>query len=76
VEEFIHTLEQLLPQAHGLIKAQGKRLPIGADLEDSALKHDLGEATRTPPEEGIGETANILERLDREGRLKTKDLES
>jgi nucleoside-diphosphate-sugar epimerase len=76
VEEFIHTLEQLLPQAQGLIKAQGKQLPIAADLDDSALRHDLGEDPRTPLEEGIGETANIFERLDREGRLETKDLEN
>jgi nucleoside-diphosphate-sugar epimerase len=76
VEEFIHTLEQLLPQAHGLIKAQGKQLPIAADLDDSALKHDLGEDPRTPLEEGIRETANIFERLEREGRLETKDLET
>src|SRR5271157_6668902 len=30
VEEFIHTLEQLIPDAQGLIKAQGKHLPIAA----------------------------------------------
>jgi nucleoside-diphosphate-sugar epimerase len=76
VEEFIHTLEQLLPQAHGLIKAQGKQLPIAPDLDDSALQHDLGEAPRTPLEEGIRETANIFERLGREGRLETKELET
>jgi nucleoside-diphosphate-sugar epimerase len=76
VEDFIDTLEQLLPQAHGLIKAQGKQLPIAADLDDSALKHDLGEDPHTPLEEGIRETVNIFERLDREGRLETKELES
>jgi nucleoside-diphosphate-sugar epimerase len=76
VEDFIHTLEQVLPHADGLIKARGKQLPIAADLDDSALKHDLGEAPRTPLEEGIRETVNIFERLDREGRLETKELES
>jgi hypothetical protein len=40
------------------------------------LKHDLGEAPRTPLEEGILETVNIFERLDREGRLETKELDS
>ncbi|MGD0012608.1 MAG: NAD(P)-dependent oxidoreductase [Terriglobia bacterium] len=76
VEDFIHTLEQVLPHTGGLIKAQGKPLPIAADLDDSALKHDLGEDPRTPLEEGIRETADIFERLDREGRLETKELES
>jgi nucleoside-diphosphate-sugar epimerase len=76
VEEFIHTLEQLLPQARGLIKAQGKKLPIAPDLDDSALRHDLGEDLHTPLQEGIRETANIFERLEREGRLETKELET
>jgi nucleoside-diphosphate-sugar epimerase len=76
VEEFIHTLEQLLPQARGLIKAQGKKLPIAPDLDDSALRHDLGEDLRTPLEDGIMETANIFERLEREGRLETKEMET
>jgi len=76
VEEFINRLEQLLPQAHGLIKARGKQLPIAPDLDDSSLKHDLGEDPRTPLEEGVRETASIFEGLEREGRLETKDLES
>jgi nucleoside-diphosphate-sugar epimerase len=76
VEEFIQTLERLLPEAQGLIKAQGKKLPIAPDLDDSALRHDLGEDLRTPLEEGIKETASIFERLEREGRLETKDIES
>ena len=76
VEDFIHTLEQVLPHAAGLIKAQGKPLPIAADLDDSALKHDLGQDPHTPLEEGIRETANIFERLNREGRLESKELES
>jgi nucleoside-diphosphate-sugar epimerase len=69
-------LEQVLPHADGLIKAHGKQLPIAADLDDSALKHDLGEDPRTPLEERIRETADIFERLNREGRLETKELES
>jgi len=76
VEEFIQTLERLLPEAQGLIKAQGKKLPIAPDLDDSALRHDLGEDLYTPLEEGIKETASIFERLEREGRLETKDIET
>jgi hypothetical protein len=76
VEQFIQTLEALLPEAKGLITARGNQLPIAADLDDSALRHDLGEDLRTPLEEGIRETASIFERLEREGRLETKDIES
>jgi nucleoside-diphosphate-sugar epimerase len=75
VQEFLATLEQILPQAHTLIKAEGKPLPIAADLDDSALQHDLGCVPRTPLEEGIRETAAIFERLRRAGRLDTEDLE-
>jgi nucleoside-diphosphate-sugar epimerase len=76
VEEFIRVLEQVLPQAQGLITARGKPLPIAPDLDDSALKHDLGHELHTPLEEGIRETANIFARLAEEGRLETHDLES
>jgi nucleoside-diphosphate-sugar epimerase len=75
VEDFIHTLEQVFPQAAGLIDARGRQLPIAPDLDDSALMHDLGEDPRTPLQEGIRETAAIFARLDREGRLETKELE-
>jgi nucleoside-diphosphate-sugar epimerase len=75
MEEFLERLAQILPQARELITARGKHLPIAPDLDDSALKQDLGEVPNTPLEEGIRETASIFERLAQEGRLDTKDLE-
>ncbi len=75
VEDFISTLERVLPQASGLIRAQGKPMPIAGDLDDSALKRDLGEDPCTPLDEGIGETAEIFERLEQQGRLDAGDLE-
>ena len=74
VPEFLATLEQVLPQARTLIKAEGKPLPIAADLDDSALQRDLGGVPRTPLEEGIRETAAIFERLRGAGALDTQDL--
>jgi nucleoside-diphosphate-sugar epimerase len=76
IEEFIATLERVLPGARRLVKAEGKPLAIAADLDDSALQHDLGRVPSTPLEEGIRETAEIFERLHREGRLDAKDLDS
>ena len=75
VDDFISTLEHVVPQARGIIKAEGKPLPIAADLDDSALQHDLKEVPRTPLEEGIRETAAIFERLHKEGKLETQDLD-
>ena len=76
VQEFLATLEQIPPQAHTLIKAEGEPLPIAADLDDSALQHDLGCVPRTSLEEGIRETAATFEHLRRAGRLDTQDLET
>ena len=75
IEGFIATLEKVYPQSRGLIRAEGKPLPIAADLDDSALVRDLGNVPRTPLDEGIQKTVKIFERLQREGRLETKDLD-
>lgn len=75
VEDFVRTLGEVAPRSRGLVRAEGKALPIAADLDDSALVHDLGEVPRTPLAEGIRQTLEIFERLHREGRLDTKDLE-
>ncbi len=74
--QFIETLTRLLPQARGLVRAEGQPLPIAYDLDDSALVRDLGEVPRTPLEDGIRETADLFTRLHREGRLDTRDLDT
>jgi len=75
VEDFVKTLEAVEPRARGLIRAEGKHVPIAADLDNSALRRDLGKVPATPLEEGIRETAMIFARLQREGRLDVQDLE-
>ena len=62
------------PRLDTLVKAEGNPVPVSSDFDDSALQHDLGSVPRTPLEEGIRETAAIFERLNREGRLDTQDL--
>jgi nucleoside-diphosphate-sugar epimerase len=76
MEEFIAVLERILPRARGLIKAEGKALPIAADLDDSSLQRDFGSIPHTPLEAGIRETAEIFQRLQGEGRLDMHDLAS
>lgn len=75
LDEFLGTLERVLPHAKGLISAVGKPLPIAYDLDDSLLVRDLGDIPRTPLEQGIAKTAEIFDRLHREGRLDASDLE-
>lgn len=76
VEEFIATLERVYPRSRGLIGAEGRALPIAPDLDDAALVEDLGDVPRTPLEKGISETVRIFERLQAEGKLDAKDLET
>src|SRR3989441_1170239 len=76
VEEFLATLDRVFPGSRGMIRAEGPPLPIAYDLDDSLLVHDLAEVPRTPLEQGIRQTAEIFDRLRREGRLDTKDLEN
>jgi nucleoside-diphosphate-sugar epimerase len=76
VEQFIRTLEQVYPLARGLIRAEGKHLPIASDLDDSALVRDLGSVPRTPLDEGIRQTIEIFQRLQRDGQLDTRDLDT
>lgn len=74
-EQFLATLEGVAPRARSLIHAEGKPLPMAYDLDDSALRRDLGDVPRTPLEQGIRETLQIFDRLHRDGRLDTRDLE-
>lgn len=76
VEEFIQTLEQVYLRARGLIRTEGKHLPIASDLDDSALVRDLGSVPRTPLDQGIRQTIEIFERLQRDGRLDVRDLDT
>jgi len=77
IEAFIEELASIVPgirEGGGAIRAEGKPLPIAADLDDSALVRDLGEPPRTPLAEGIRETAEIFARLRSEGKLDERDL--
>ena len=76
IDRFIQTLEQVCPPARGLIRAEGQHLPIAPDLDDSALVRDLGSVPRTPLDQGIRQTVEIFERLQRDGQLDTKDLDT
>jgi UDP-glucose 4-epimerase len=76
VEEFLRELQREIPAAKDLIRAEGKALSIAYDLDDSALVRDLKNVPRTPLGEGIRQTSGIFRRLEREGRLDTRDLES
>ncbi len=76
IEDFLEVLVGIVPRAREIIRAEGSRVPIAHDLDDSALVRDLGKVPRTPLADGIRETIEIFEYLRRNGRLDTKDLET
>ncbi|HUZ47859.1 MAG TPA: NAD-dependent epimerase/dehydratase family protein [Terriglobia bacterium] len=76
MDDFLATLNRLLPKSRELIRAEGKPIPIAYDFDDSALVRDIGNVPRTPLEDGIRETAEIFGRLLGENRLDTADLAS
>lgn len=74
IDEFIQALERVAPASHGLIRAEGKPLPIAADIDANPIAHDLGDAPATPLETGVRETFNMFNQLKAEGRLDVADL--
>jgi UDP-glucose 4-epimerase len=74
VNQFLSVLGEMLPRSRELVKAEGAELHMAYDLDDSALVRDLKVVPRTALEVGIRETIAIFEKLHREGRLPTEDL--
>jgi nucleoside-diphosphate-sugar epimerase len=74
IEAILAALERACPGARGLIKAEGKPIPVVADVDDGALRRDFSGLPRTSLEEGVRETVEIFRQLQREGRLDTGEL--
>jgi hypothetical protein len=64
------------PAAERLITVGERRIAIAFDLDDSALRRDLGPVPRTPLAEGIRRTLEQFRRLRAEGRLDTAGLDA
>ncbi|MBV8573208.1 MAG: NAD(P)-dependent oxidoreductase [Acidobacteriaceae bacterium] len=69
IDEFIHILEALHPQAAGLISSGGAQVPVAYRMDASALHKDLPQLPKTTLKAGLEETLSIFERLHAEGRL-------
>lgn len=75
VGEVVELIRECVPGAKTLIAYDDTPLPIAPALDESALQRDLGPIPRTPLREGVRETIARFERLLREGRLDTRELE-
>jgi nucleoside-diphosphate-sugar epimerase len=63
------------PAAATLITHGDRQLGIAYDLDDGALRRDLGPLPHTPLAEGVRQTLEQFRRLQAEGQLDAADLE-
>jgi len=75
MDDFIRTLEELLPQSKGLIQLSGGPIPVACDLDDAELRGFLPALPRTTLAQGIDQTIADFRRLQESGRLTTGDLQ-
>jgi UDP-glucuronate 4-epimerase len=68
IADWIATIEELVPEARGLITAEPAPLPFPSDIEHTSLA-SLGEIPVTPYRDAIAETVDIYRRLQADGRL-------
>src|SRR5207253_3334487 len=66
---FHRALFAVAPEAQALVTHGERQIAIAYDLDDSALRRDLGPMPLTPLEDGIRRTLDHFRRLQNEGRL-------
>jgi UDP-glucose 4-epimerase len=76
VDEVIRSIEAVYPRARGLISSTSNSLGIAANLSEEGLKEEIGRVPATALSEGILQTVQVFERLQKEGRLDLADLEN
>lgn len=74
IADVVGLIEELVPEARGLITHEEKPLPIVAELDDASLRRDIEGIPNTPVREGFRETLGIFRSLLEEGRLDASDL--
>ncbi len=74
--EFRRALCEVEPAAARLITHGERQIAIAYDLDDAALKRDLGPMPRSSLHDGIRQTLEQFRSLRAEGRLDTADLET
>ena len=74
VAEIVRTIETARPSAAGSITVVDQALPFPAALDDARYQKDLGPARPTSLADGIAKTLDEFERLQKEGRLDSREL--
>ncbi len=74
VEAMIAAIEAAVPAARGLITCGQKSLPFVPDFNDAAIRQAMDELPRTPFAQGVRETVEIFQQLQKENRLTASEL--
>jgi len=69
VREIVEVMAEIEPEAERLISFEPTPLPLVWDLDDSALRRDIGQLPVTPVKSGFAETLEIFKRLRDLGQL-------
>jgi UDP-glucuronate 4-epimerase len=74
VDEVVAVIEELRPEARGLLTAGGEALPFEAELPADDLAAAIGPEPYTEFHRAVAETLSLFERLRDEGKLTPADL--
>jgi nucleoside-diphosphate-sugar epimerase len=75
IADIVRCIEEILPEAQGLIRVSGGPMPFYAFLDDSRLRALTGVQDRTPLRAGVEQTIRHFQELQQAGRLDTRELE-
>lgn len=76
VADVITEIEKLIPTANGTLTCAPNPIPMPSKLDDTAIRAALQLPPATTLAEGVRETIERFQLLQREGRLDTKDLDA
>jgi nucleoside-diphosphate-sugar epimerase len=74
IEQFVSTLIDVVPAAKGRVTHGDRQLPIAPDLDDSRLNKQFAPLPLTSLADGIRETYERFDKLQKTGRLDLSDL--
>ncbi len=76
IQQVIAAIEQVMPEAAGLITHTENTIPIAPDLDASRLDREIGNIANTSLIGGIKETMEVFRACRASGTLDTSDLDS
>ena len=76
IADAVAEIERVWPKAIGTITYADEPLAIPAEMDDTAIRHALGNLPTTPLADGVRATVERFVELQNEGRLDTSELDS